>query len=246
MRWLIAFALSMMSGLAAASEAPKQIDWAALIDHTKQQFEDPYRDLDPEKLRELVEIARMRAELEKAAPESEARASLETTLSQAEAKLTAEGIDIDHLIAQRWVVAERRREAAHAGNPELTRADVRISGFVIPAPPDADGRPVAYLVPERGMCSHMPPPPPNQMIRVRMTDGWTPSFIYEPVTLTGEITIAPNVEMVMVVDGLVPMSVTYQLDAVASETITKLARGLGLGTRTPVHGTGLPRTRAFD
>lgn len=85
-------------------------------------------------------------------------------------------------------------------------------GFVIPAPNDPDGRPIAFLVPERGMCSHMPPPPSNQIIRVPLNGDWTPSYVHEPVRLTGKLTIDPSVHNMMVVDGLMPMNATFQLE----------------------------------
>ena len=96
---------------------------------------------------------------------------------------------------------------------------VTLAGFAIPAPPDADGRAVAYLVPERGMCSHMPPPPPNQMIRVRLSDGWAPTFNHEPVRLTGRLVIDPSERQMVVVDGLMPMRATFRLDVMDAEPL---------------------------
>ncbi len=65
----------------------------------------------------------------------------------------------------------------------------------------------------------MPPPPPNQMIRVRLSDDWSPSYFHEPVRLTGTLTIDPSVQSMMVVDGLVPMNATFQLETVSVETL---------------------------
>ena len=76
---------------------------------------------------------------------------------------------------------------------------------MIPAPTDADGSVLVYLVPERGMCGYLPPPDPNQMVKARLTDEWRPSFVYEPVRLTGTVSIAPSRNMVHVVDGAVQM-----------------------------------------
>jgi len=129
------------------------------------------------------------------------------------------GIDADWLIAQRWVVAERREQAAAAGNPIVDGQVVALSGYAIPAPPDVDGTPIAYLVPERGMCSHTPPPNANQMIRVRLTDQWQPSFAHEPVRLTGRITLSPTHEVFQIVDGPVEMNATFVMVAESAQTL---------------------------
>ena len=122
------------------------------------------------------------------------------------------GVDPVWLIEQRWVVAERRERAGTAGNPDLDGKPATLSGFVIPAPPDADGRFTAYLVPERGMCSHMPPPPPNQLLRLVFDEAWYPRFIYEPIEVSGQLEIAPSRRTIRVVDGPVNMISTFLLE----------------------------------
>ncbi|MEM6622674.1 MAG: DUF3299 domain-containing protein [Pseudomonadota bacterium] len=204
---------------AFVGEPAQDIAWPALVDQTTQDYEDPYRDLDSAQIRAVVEIARIRSQLKNVALSAEQRRLLSDDLRGLEMRAQSVGIDVDHLISQRWEVAERRRLAATAGNTEIDGLDIRIAGFIIPAPPAADGRPVAYLVPERGMCSHMPPPPPNQMIRVRMSDDWSPTFIYQPVRFTGRIALRPSAERIMVVDGLVTMNATFELDATAAEPL---------------------------
>ena len=67
------------------------------------------------------------------------------------------------------------------------------------------------------MCSHMPPPNANQMVRVRLTDEWQPKIANEPVRLTGRISIAPTQEVFRVVDGTVQMSATFIMDVERAE-----------------------------
>ncbi|MEM8582174.1 MAG: DUF3299 domain-containing protein, partial [Pseudomonadota bacterium] len=189
-----------------------RLNWPALIDEASQEFEDPYAALSPEALSDLVTVARLRTRLDGGDLSAEVRARIEARLADTAARLTDAGVDIDWLISQRWVVAERREAAAMSGNPFVDGRIVTMTGFAIPAPPDADGSAVAYLVPERGMCSHMPPPNPNQMIRIRYP-GDAPLRIHEPVEVTGRIDIAPNAQVMRVVDGMVPMRATFTLDA---------------------------------
>lgn len=187
----------------AAAADPEPLPWVHLADAAAQNYEDPYRDLTYDQIEALVTIAQAANE----AP-SERQAA---NLAAAQAKLAADGIDADWLISQRWVVAERRERAATAGNEAIDGELVTLTGYAIPAPRAKDGSPVAYLVPERGMCSHMPPPPPNQMVRLSLAPGQEPSWIYEPLTVTGTLRIAPTARRIMVVDGMVAMRSTYTM-----------------------------------
>jgi len=196
--------------------------WSDLIDPSAQSYEDPYRDLSYDQIDTLRTVVRLRARLESGEVAAEARPRIETRLAEAEGALVQDGIDADWLISQRWIVAERREAAASAGNPELDGSVVALAGFAIPAPPDEDGTPIAYLVPERGMCSHTPPPPPNQMVRLRLTGDWVPEKMHEPVLVTGQFAIAPSSREMVVVDGFVEMKATFTM--MVTETVTAAER----------------------
>lgn len=213
---VIALALAGPSVDAAPGMA---VDWSDLPDPSVQVFEDPYRDLSPEQFDDVLFVVRLRGRLQQDGGSAEERQKWQELLTETEDALAAGGIDIDWLLDQRQVVTERRKKAGTAGNPQFDGQTVTLAGFAIPAPADADGRPVAYLVPERGMCSHLPPPPPNQMIRVRLNGDWVPSYFHEPVRLTGKLTIDPSDQRMMVVDGLMPMRATFTLDTDSVETL---------------------------
>lgn len=219
---VFAAAFLLVASPVSAVEMPT-LDWSQLIDQSAQDYDDPYRELAPEQLIRVVTVARLRQTAEKGESIDQEQLSRET------ASLTADGIDVDGLIAQRWIVAERRERAATSGNKAVDGRDVVLSGFVIPAPLDDDGRATAYLVPERGMCSHMPPPPPNQMVRLRLPDNWRPEAIYEPVRLSGRLAVDPTSRTIRVVDGLVPMRATFSMEVSGIET---LAGATGSRART--------------
>lgn len=205
--WIVCILCSKM----AIAEAV-DLEWPELIDQAAQDYEDPYLDLNSKELQDLVSIVRLRVRLEAEDLEQAERSEIAARLAALEAEFLKSEIDIDWLIDQRWVVAERRENAAWAGNSSLDGAEVTLGGFAIPAPPGEDGAPTAYLVPERGMCSHMPPPPPNQMVRVRLPDGWTPTSIYEPMRVTGVLSVVRSERQIMVVDGMVPMRASFSMD----------------------------------
>lgn len=207
-------------GLAGhASAGSPQLEWHDLIDQSKQTFEDPFNDLSYDQLDDLVQVVRLQEQLTRPDLSDAAREMAEARLADAQAPLEAAGIDIDWLISQRWIVADRRKAAATAGNPALDGQEIKLAGFAIAAPPDPDGASVVYLVPERGMCSHIPPPAPNQMVRVRLADGWTPRRLHEPVRLSGHLTIEWSDAPVFVVDGPVQMRASFALDATLVEQL---------------------------
>jgi len=73
-------------------------------------------------------------------------------------------------------------------NPELDGAWVRIPGFVVPLRTESDGTIVEFLlVPYFGACIHVPPPPPNQIVYVRMKGPGGPKTMMDAVWLTGRM-----------------------------------------------------------
>ncbi|NOD91435.1 DUF3299 domain-containing protein [Ruegeria sp. HKCCD4884] len=202
--------LSLFAG-ASASE-PLEITWPDLIDQAAQTYEDPFRDLPFDQLQALRTFVRLQMDLTSSAVSADERSDLEARLTKVEAELASADIDAKWLISQRWIVADRRETASRAGNTDLDAVNIKLGGFAIPAPPEEDGTRTAYLVPERGMCSHTPPPPANQLIRLTLGDDWSPSMMHEPVVVSGHLTIDPTERQLLVVDGLQVLNATFSLD----------------------------------
>lgn len=65
---------------------------------------------------------------------------------------------------------------------------VRLPGYVVPLENEADGRLREFLfVPYYGACIHVPPPPPNQIVHVRLAEGIPMPDMYSPFFLTGKL-----------------------------------------------------------
>ena len=208
---VLGFTLVVCAPRAFAAPAD-MLSWDALPDPAAQTYDDPFAELSPEQLQTLISIVRLRERL------ATGRQVEREDLDAAEKKLSELGVDADALISQRWVVAERRRKAASAGNPKLDGETVTIGGFAIPGPPDKDGTKIVYLVPKPGLCSHMPPPDPNQMLRLRLKGEWYPQRIHEPVAVTGRLHRDPTENSFSVVDGPVQMNATWSMDVDAVDT----------------------------
>lgn len=69
------------------------------------------------------------------------------------------------------------------------------------------------------MCSHTPPPNPNQMVRVVLQNGWKPTAMHEPVQLIGRRTLSDTPHVFQVVDGMAPMRAAYEMEATEAPTI---------------------------
>ncbi|WP_170436697.1 DUF3299 domain-containing protein [Ruegeria arenilitoris] len=211
MRLSFAVITTCFLALPAHSEG-NRVEWSDLIVESAQDYEDPFVELTDKQLNALRKLVRLQALLEKVGATPEQLDQLQLDIETTEATLAEEGIDANWLISQRWVVMERREKAGTAANVDIDGANVSLGGFVIPAPRDEDGSQMAYIVPERGMCSHVPPPPPNQMVRLHLSDSWTPSTLYEPIAVTGQIRIDPTQKEMLVVDGPVLMKAAFTLE----------------------------------
>lgn len=68
----------------------------------------------------------------------------------------------------------------------LNNQKVKLSGYVVPLESDNDGKMVEFFfVPFYGACIHVPPPPPNMLIHVKLAKGIDTPSLYDPLTLRG-------------------------------------------------------------
>jgi uncharacterized protein len=73
---------------------------------------------------------------------------------------------------------------------QLDGRSVRIPGYIVPLDDFADEVTEFLLVPYFGACIHTPPPPPNQMVHVRVGRGSHGSTSWqEPVWIEGRLQI---------------------------------------------------------
>jgi hypothetical protein len=73
-------------------------------------------------------------------------------------------------------------------NKELDGQNVKLPGFIVPLDIGKDGLVAEFfLVPYFGACIHVPPPPPNQIVYVRMSKGIALESIYEAYWITGRM-----------------------------------------------------------
>ena len=200
MRLVLASAL-LCTATVQSSELPGSLSFVDLADPVAGRFVDPYRDMGLEMLEELRAVVRLDERLAEGglAPEVRQRLSARRDLSRQ--TLVSNGFNVDELLAQRWVVAEQRRQAQTATNPVFDGAEVTLTGFLIPAGVDTDGLGSGYLVPQVGTCSHMTVPAPNELVRLRYDASMRPHSMYSPVSVSGTLRTDFSDETIELLDG---------------------------------------------
>jgi hypothetical protein len=202
MRFLgFVFAVAAMLAATKSSAAPEEIEFSDLVDPLAVVFDDPYRDMGFQLLNELKLVVELDEKLAQKDLAEEERARLKARRTAAKDMLEINGQDVDKLIAQRWDVARKRQAARMATNPALDKVEVTLSGYLIPAPQAADGTYYGYLVSQVGMCSHLPPPPPNELVRVRLLDDPQGQSLYVPVQVSGLLQAEASDATIYILDG---------------------------------------------
>lgn len=74
-------------------------------------------------------------------------------------------------------------------NSQIDKKAMRIPGFVVPLDFEADKLSEFFLVPFFGACIHVPPPPPNQIILVRLKKPMAGLGAMEVVEVYGRISV---------------------------------------------------------
>jgi hypothetical protein len=217
-RWMMGLAAALL--FTVPSLAATALRWDQLKDPEAAAYEDPFAALSGPELRSLGLVLQLRRRLDTMDTTDADRSTLEQRLRQEEAQLAAAGVQTDLLLSRRFEVATNRAAASLAGNKALVGRDIEITGYVIPVQdPGSDEVITGYLVPEQGMCSHMPAPDPNQMIRYRLSTGWRAEYVYEPVRLTGRLSLKTTRQEITLLDGQVDMIAAFEMEVTGAQSL---------------------------
>ena len=189
----------------------RELNWDDLIPE-EVQFDDPFETLGREKLEYLGFVARVRNKV--ATGEQVGKATREE-MAELEAKLIADGIDVDGLLARRTEIRELRKKRAGSVVGELDGESVKMPGYLLPLEYSGTKVTEFLLVPWVGACIHTPPPPPNQIVHVVLDqgDGFESRSVYEPVWVAGEMFTQSSTRNLFLKDGSSDISIGYKLRA---------------------------------
>jgi hypothetical protein len=129
-------------------------------------------------------------------------------IDEAIPQLKEAGKDITELMAKR----EQLRTAIVE---ELSGQRIRIPGYLLPLEMSDTKVKEFLLVPYIGACIHVPPPPPNQIVHVKIVqkEGYSVKTMYEPVWVSGEISVKSMVKDLYLVDGSTGVNIGYTMQA---------------------------------
>ena len=132
-------------------------------------------------------------------------------------RLKRDGIDIDGLLAKRDEIAAKKIAAASAVNRSLDGKVVKLPGYVLPI--EFSGKQVTefLLVPWVGACIHTPPPPPNQIVHVKVDKPIEINGQFDAVWVTGKMAAGLTHRSVFITDGTTDLDVGYAIRATQIE-----------------------------
>ncbi len=194
----------------------RELGWRDLI--KKVVFEDPFESLTPDQLGDLGMVARVR-QLKAAGREVSEGTTKE--MEEATQRLEKANVDIDGLLAKRAEIRELRKQRAHAVVEDLNGRQVRMPGYALPLEYSGTQITEFLLVPWVGACIHTPPPPPNQIVYVKLDEGIENRGRFTPMWVTGEMTVKAATKNLYLVDGSSGIDVGYSLEASQVEPYKK-------------------------
>lgn len=206
--------LAGFSSLSAADKKITVLSWEDLVP-AFEPLANPFAELDAETISSLESALRDRSDRRQGMLEDGSEADKAARLREAE--LESKGVDLDaaeKAIAAMWQEIQRRDQEVVS---DLDGALVRLPGYALPLEMSDVGVTEMLLVPFVGACIHVPPPPPNQTVIVRMHEPYIVDNLYEPVWITGTLTVERSSHALALVDGQSDVPVGYALRATAIE-----------------------------
>jgi len=188
----------------AFSKEVRTLDWKDLIP-ADLSADDPYKGLNQEQRGVASWIITLFENLPERTQETE---EIFEMVDQGIVELQAAGIDINTII--------KRRKVLHTSVVnELNGQNISIGGYLLPLEMSGSIVTEFLLVPYLGACIHSPPPPPNQIVHVTIDEknGYKSKALFDPVMVTGMISIKSLVKDLYLVDGSSSISIGYIMQA---------------------------------
>ena len=190
--------------LPAAAEKPRQLSWDDLVP-AHLLADDPLANMTEEQQDLVYWVINTLDSLPGRGPDTE---EFYKEVDDAIPQLRKAGIDINELMAKRRLLQTSMVEA-------LNGQQVRIPGYLLPLEVSATKVTEFLLVPYVGACIHVPPPPPNQIIYVKIVQNrsYQSKNLYDPVWVTGIITAKSMEKNLYLVDGSADIDIGYTIQA---------------------------------
>ena len=198
---VLAYAVCLLS---AVPQQLREISWVDLSP-APSASEDPLAHLTQDQLDLVLWVLNV---LETEPTRDSENEALYEDVDEAMPAIRETGIDLEEVL-------EWRERARIRVVEELNGERVRMPGYLLPLELEGTRVTEFFLVPYVGACIHVPPPPPNQIVLVRMTDNesYQSEKLFEPVWVTGVISTSSTVQELYLVDGAADINTGYSIAA---------------------------------
>lgn len=195
---------------ASGSFAAQKIEWKTLLPQLTP-LKDPLTGLTQDQRFDIETIAWARGLTEEERKLIQNKQGIEDA-AKYERQFKTAGISVDNLLVkyQAWQSDVTKRQKLV--NTSLNGQKVRIAGYLLPLEFSEDGDTDFLLVPYVGACIHVPPPPANQIVFVRLAKKFKVKDLYTAVWVTGAMKTKSASKALTLIDGSADVSVGYHID----------------------------------
>lgn len=128
-------------------------------------------------------------------------------------ELGSEGVDARDLLDKRATYMAQMQARSETTTDRFDKQHIRMAGFIVPLEMTGEKSTDFLLVPVAGACIHLPPPPANQIVRIRYPEGFEIKNVQYPVWVEGIFTSDKQTEDVFLVDGNTSVTMGYSMEA---------------------------------
>ena len=213
-RTVAALLLGLSLALPAGAEQPRMVTWDDLMP-AERPLDSPFLEYTEDQREDFAYVMRVQTDLEQGfitADSDDYKRAMKV-----KDDMIASGIDFEAMsAASRALIAEVDRRGAEVVR-DLDGLVVRMPGYALPLESSDGGITEFLLVPYVGACIHVPPPPPNQMVFVKLADAYQVKSLYDPVWITGRMKVEPASRALSYVDGSADVATGYTIEGISIE-----------------------------
>ena len=212
---LVAVGAAALVANASPTHAANDIEWTDLVPKGEPII-DPLAKLNQDQRFDLEMILWARS-LSAAERELEPNRPGVEDVQKYEQNFSKAGIDINKLLTDYKAFEEKIKERQKLVNNDLAGKDVRLAGYLLPLEFSETGDTDFLLVPYVGACVHVPPPPPNQIVFVRLAEKFIAKDLFTPVWVQGPLKTKQSSKALTLIDGTRDVSIGYHIDGAKVE-----------------------------
>ena len=210
--------LVLILPLMAMGQSYTELTWEDLIPEGAE-YEDPFADFTEIQKYDLSVLARFHT-LKQQQPGMLTEEIL-ADLEEIEKRLVEEGIDVNGILSRKDEIQEKKRQAFEAVNTSLDGLSTSMWGYILPLDYSGEKSTEMLLVPWVGACVHTPPPPKNQIVYIKMEEGYKVRSRFEAVVIEGTMLLEERTQSLYLGDGTRMIDTGYSMDASKIEPYKK-------------------------